>query len=151
MDTTEEPKVKLMASLTENIHFDEDLDMDTYRQILKDLDELTYRQLCMIRLISLGERKVDIDSINDIEQVPQNERTRFYSIGREYENLMDNHYIMGASIPRYTGVDDPFVRNPGSGSLPGNTKRLDQFANLDEIPIEDIIEVFSLWNVRPRE
>ena len=69
MDTTEEPKVKLMASLTENIHFDEDLDMDTYRQILKDLDELTYRQLCMIRLISLGERKVDIDSINDIEQV----------------------------------------------------------------------------------
>ena len=33
MDTTEEPKVKFMASLTENIHFDEDLDMDTYRQI----------------------------------------------------------------------------------------------------------------------
>ena len=64
---------------------------------------------------------------------------------------MDNHYIMGASIPRYTGVDDPFVSNPGSGSLPGNTKRLDQFANLDEISIEDIIEVFSLWNVRPRE
>ena len=50
MDATEQPKIKFMANLTENVHFDEDLDMDTYRQILKDLDELTYRQLCIIRL-----------------------------------------------------------------------------------------------------
>ena len=32
MDTTEEPKVKFMASLTENIHFDEDLDINTCRR-----------------------------------------------------------------------------------------------------------------------
>lgn len=150
MDTTEEPKIKFMASLTENIHFDEDLDMDTYRQILKDLDELSYRQLCIIKLISLGEQKVDINSISDIEQVHQNEQTRFYSIGRDYRNLMDNHYIMGASIPTQTEVDEPFLRNPGSGWLPGNTKRLDQFANLDDIPFRDIEKRFSIWNVRKK-
>ena len=59
MDTTDEPKIKLMKNLTKNIHFNEDLDMDTYRQILKDLDQLSYRQLCIIRLISFGDQKVD--------------------------------------------------------------------------------------------
>ena len=148
MDATDERKIKFMANLTENLHFDQDLDIDTYRQILRDLDELTYRQLCIIRVISLEDREVDIDPIDEIEQVPQNEQTRFYSIGRDYENLMDNRYITGASIPRYSGTGDPFVRNPCSGSLPGNTKRLNQFANLDEIPPEDIEKAFSIWNVR---
>ena len=65
MDTTEEPKIKFMANLTENFHFNQDLDIDTYRQILKDLDALTYRQLCIIRLITLyGNREVDIDPID---------------------------------------------------------------------------------------
>ena len=150
IETTEEPKIKFMANLTENVHIDEDLDIDTYRQILKDLDELSYRQLCIIKLISLGERKVDIDSIGDIEQVPQNEQTIFYSIGREYRNLMDNHYIMGESIPTLTEIDEPFLRNPGSGWLPGNTKRLDRFANLDDIPFGDIEKRFSIWNVRKK-
>ena len=78
MDTTEEPKIKFMASVTENVHFDEDLDIDTYRQILKDLNELSYRQLCIIRLIILSEnQEVDISHINDIEQIPQNDRARF--------------------------------------------------------------------------
>ena len=151
MDATEEPKIKFMANLTENVHFDEDLDIDTYRQILKALDELSYRQLCIIKLISLGDQKIDIDSIGAIEQVPQNEQTRFYSIGRDYRNLMDNHYIMDSSIPTETGVDEPFLSNPGSGWLPGNTKRLDQFANLDDIPFEDIEKKFSIWNVRLRK
>lgn len=151
MDATEEPKIKFMANLTENVHFDEDLDIDTYSQILKDLDELSYRQLCIIKLISLGDQKVDIDSIVTIEQVPQNEQTEFYSISRDYRNLMDNHYIMGASIPTETPGDDPFLRNPGSGWLPGNTKRLDRFANLDDIPFKDIKTKLSIWNVRLRK
>ena len=151
MDTTEEPKIKFMANLTENIVFEEDLDMDTYRQILKSLDELSYRQLCIIKLISLEDQKVDIDSIDTIERVPQNKQTEFYSISRDYRNLMDNHYIIGSSIPTETNGDDPFVSNPGSGWLPGNTKRLDRFANLDDIPFEDIKTKLSIWNVRLRK
>ena len=37
------PEARRDAHLTENVHFDQDLDMDTYHQILKDLDELTYQ------------------------------------------------------------------------------------------------------------
>ena len=151
IDTTEEPKVKFMRYLTENFHFDEDLDMATYRQILKDLEDLSYRQLCIIRLISLGHQKVGIDPINEIEQVPQNKQTRFYSIGRDFENLMDNHYIISASIPRYSEIGDPFLRSPGSGSLPGSTKRLDRFVNLNQIPDADIEKTFSLWNVKVKK
>ncbi len=43
METTEERKIKFMANLTENVHLDSDLDLDTYRRILKILDELSYR------------------------------------------------------------------------------------------------------------
>ncbi len=152
MDTTEEPKIKFMASVTENVHFNQDLDIDTYRQILKDLNELSYRQLCIIRLIILyGNQEVEIRSIANQEQIPQNERTRFYSIGRDYENLMDNYYIEPGSIPRLSEINEPFLRNPGSGLLSGYTKRLYTFVNLDEIPIEDIEKTFSIWNVRQKK
>ena len=150
MDITEEPKIKFLASITENIHFDEDLDMDTYRQILKDLDELSYRQLCIIRLITLyGNQEVIFLSIDNEEQISQNERTRFYSIGRDYVNLMDNHYITGSSLT--TLNNNPFLRNPGFGRLPDYTKRLERFANLHGIPIGDIEKTFSIWDVRRRK
>ena len=68
MDTTEEPKIKYMANLTENVHFDSDLDMDTYRRILKHLDELSYRQLCIIKLF-LNAGDVDLYQINLIRSL----------------------------------------------------------------------------------
>ena len=152
MDTTEEPKIKFMASVTENVHFDQDLDIETYRQILKDINELSYRQLCIIRLIILyGNQEVDIWPITNREQIPQNERARFYSIGRDFENLVDNHYIESASISRSPDVKEPFLRHPSNGLLPDYTKRLHAFVNLSEIPIEDIEKTFSIWNVKPKK
>ena len=151
IDATEEPKVKLMAYLTENVHLNEDLDMNTYRQILKDLEDLSYRQLCIIRLISLGDQNVYIDPIDGREQVPQNRQTSFYSIGRDFESLMDNRYITAGSIPRYSEIGEPFLRSPGSGSLQGSTKRLDRFVNLNQIPDEDIEKAFSIWNVKVKK
>ncbi len=149
MDATEEPKITFMANLTENVHFDQDLDIDTYRQILNSLDELSYRQLCIIRLIVLYENhEVDITRLNDIEQILQNDQVRFFSIGRDYENLQDNYYFESASIPRLSEINEQFLGNPGSGRLSGYTKRLYTFVNLDEIPIEDIEKTFSLWNVK---
>lgn len=152
MDTTEDPKIKFMANLTENVHFDQDLDIETYRQILRDLNELSYRQLCIIRLIILyGNQEVDIWPITNREQIPQNEQARFYSIGRDFENLADNHYIESTSIPRLSDINEPFLRNPGNGSLSGYTKRLHAFVNLDDIPIEDIEKTFSIWNVKSKK
>ena len=153
MDTTEDPKIKFMASLTENVHFDEDLDMDTYRQILKDLDELTYRQLCIIRLATLYENREIIGHIDDEkwqEQVPQNQRTRFHSISRDFEEMMvDESYLDGVRGGKTEG-GEPCMLRPSMARSTYQTKRLYSFANLCEIPIEDIVEMFSLWNVRPK-
>ena len=155
IDTTEEPKVKFMANLTENIHFDQDLDMDTYRQLLKDLDELTYRQLCIIRLVVLCEnREVDMIPIDEdeksIEQMSQDEQMKFHSISRDFQEMMvDNSYLDGV---RGMKTDDskPGLRSPRQTRSTYQSKRLYLFANLCEIPIEDIVEMFSLWNVRPK-
>ena len=153
VNTTEEPKVKFMASLTENIHFDADLDMDTYCQILKDLDQLTYRQLCIIRLAALYENRKVIGHIDDekwAEHIPQNERARFHSISRDFEEMMvDESYLDGVRGGK-TEDGEPCMLRPSLARRTYQAKRLYSFANLCEIPIEDIVEMFSLWNVKPK-
>ena len=64
MDTTEEPKIKYKANLTENVHFDSDFDIDTYRRILKHLNELSYRQLCIIKLF-MNADQIDLDNFGN--------------------------------------------------------------------------------------
>ena len=154
MDTTEDPKIKFMASVTENVHFDQDLDMDTYRQILKDLDELTYRQLCIIRLVILYENKeVNVRRISeaDIKCMSGNERTRFYSIGREFQKLVDDHYMQSVAMFRDEETNEPLLQSPSAVYIPSYTYRLHSLANLDEIPIGDIENTFSIWNVKAKK
>ena len=118
-DTTEEPKIDFIGYLTVNVFFDEDLDMDTYRQILKDLDELTYRQLCIIRLATLYENREVIGHIDDEkwqEQIPQNERARFHSISRDFEEMMvDDSYLDGVRGGK-TEDGEPCMLRPSLGA-----------------------------------
>ena len=154
MDTTEDRKIKFMANLTENVHFDQDLDINTYRQILKDLDELSYRQLCIIRLVILDKNKeVDVRHISeaDIKCMSENERTRFYSIGREFEKLADDHYMQPVAMFRDEETNEPLLQSPSAVWIPSYTHQLHSLTNLDEIPIEDIEKTFSLWNVREKK
>ncbi len=71
METTEEPKIRFMANLTENVHFysDLDLDLDTYRRILKHLEELSYRQLCIVKLFMNADR-IDLDNFGNPNVTP---------------------------------------------------------------------------------
>ena len=162
IDTTEEPKIKFMANLTENFHFDEDLDMNTYRQILNDLDKLSYRQLCIIGVVILYKNKeVNMSPIGvteghigavekkDMEhiQMPQDEQTRFYSIGRDFQKLIDNRYLQTA-IAENVDRNEPFLDSLHADQIPEYTLRLHSFANLDQIPIKDIEKTFSIWDVR---
>ncbi len=59
-----------MTNLTENVHFDSDLDMDTYRRILKHLGELFYRQLCIVKLF-MNADQIDLDSLGDPNITPK--------------------------------------------------------------------------------
>lgn len=132
--------------LTSNAHIDE----ATAFSYFETIDALSWRQLCIVRLILLCENREAYFhhvSDEDVRQMPQDERTRFYSIGRDYQNLMNDRYIEGASVPQSAEIHEPFVRFPGSGSLPDYTKRLHSLMNLHEIQDRDIERTFSIWNV----
>ena len=153
MDTTEEPKVTFMANLTENIHFDEDLDMDTYRQILKDIDELTYRQLCIIKMCK-NANNVDLNNLGNPD-ITQNLR----SILRDFFRLCDtsvitrNNPLMDRIHHLYRNDNSSALwadggrhaRIPGydnqSENLP--SELIFKFACLDKIPDEHIDKILQ--------
>ena len=103
-----ERKSKYIAKFWVNICLTSNADIDeaTAFSYLEATESLSWRQLCMIRLAILSEnKKVDIDSVPNeeyLEQMSQDEQTRFYSIGREFEKLVDDRYAQSVSIEVHT-------------------------------------------------
>lgn len=153
---TQGKKSEYITKFHVNIRFssNDDIDEDTAFSYLETMESLSWRQLCMIRVIALcDDGEVDIRHIGDedVEQMPQDERTRFYSIGREYEKLKDARYIQSTEIGRSEENNDPFLPSPSCGWLPDSTRRLHSLMNLHEIPDGDIEQTFSIWNVKRRK
>ena len=149
MDLTEEPKISFLANVTINIHFDEDLDMNTYRQILKVLNELSYRQLCIIKMCKNADN-IDVESLGNTKAT-----TKLGSILRDFFELRDkgfidpNSPIMGKIDKLYVGsYGNTIVDGGHSPELPGFANQdgffnflietLFKFADLDKIPDKDV-------------
>ena len=129
-----------------------DIDKDTAFSYFETIETLSWRQLCIIRLIVLcRDGEVDTEQIDHREQIHPSDLTNFYAIGRDFQHLIDNHYVSAASIPRYSDIGEVSLRSPGNGQLQGYTERLHSLMNLDEIPITEIEEMFSIWNVKRKE
>ena len=127
-----------------------DIDEGTAFSYFEVIESLSWRQLCIIRIVMLCEnQEVDTRHIRneDVEQMPQDEQTSVYSISREFEKLKDNRYIMSSEFGRSEENYEPLLPGPDYGWLPQSTIQLHSLMNLDEIPFEDIIETFSSWNV----
>ncbi|MDE0086085.1 MAG: hypothetical protein OXU23_10265 [Candidatus Poribacteria bacterium] len=132
-----------MANLTENVHFDSDLDIDTYRRILKCLEELSYRQLCIVKLFINADR-IDLDSIGNPNVTPNlssiltdcvevsdkgfiNSNNPLMEKIRElYSGVSGKTWRIGNQPPKYSGFSNNF------------SKYLFKFAKLDRIPDEDV-------------
>ena len=149
IDATEEPKIFFLANVTKNIHFDEDLDMNTYRQILKVLDELSYRQLCIIKMCKNADN-IDVESLGNTKAT-----TKLGSILGDFFELRDkgfidpNSPIMRKFDKLYVGsYGDTIVDGGHSPELPGFANQtgffnflietLFKFADLDKIPDKDV-------------
>ena len=96
-----------------------------------------------------------MDSIDEeekekwIEQMSQDEQTRFYSISREYENLANSKYFEVDNPRRYSGIQPPLLLlRPELAQTTPYTRRLQSLMNLHEIPDGDIEQTFSIWNVK---
>ena len=155
MDTTEEPKIKFMANLTENVHFDEDLDIDTYRQILKALDELTYRQLCIIKMCKSADN-IDVENLGNPEAI-----TKLGSILGDFFEMRDKGFV-DTNSPLMRKFDKLYVGSYGSHvvagghspELPGFANQngffnflsdtLFKFADLDKIPDKDVNTILQI-------
>ena len=146
LDTTEEPKIKFMANLTENVHFDSDLDIDTYRRLLKHLEELSYRQLCLIKLF-MNTDQINLDNFGNPNITPHlssiltdclEVRDRgFINLRNPLMNKIRELYLgspvraafnNAGSSPEYPG----FTTSAGFSDMLSDN--LFKFAKLDQIP-----------------
>ena len=155
INDSEERKSQHIAKFWVNICLTSNSDIDeaTAFSYLETIESLSWRQLCIIRLIILCKsEEVYYRSIqqDDVNQMPQDDQTSFYSITRDYVELVDNHYIDQSRIPS-PEYDVPFLRLLKVVHIPNYTYRLHSLMNLDEIPIKKIVETFSIWNVKPKE
>ena len=68
---------------------------------------------------------------------------------------MDKQYVEGSAMPTLSGEEEnakwnsePCVGFPGSWGIPYSIERLHDLMDLNEIPDKEIMETFSIWNVR---
>ena len=161
INDSEERKSEYIAKFWLNIcrTSNSDIDAATAFAYLETIESLSWRQLCIIRLVMLCEDKeVDMISIDEeekekwIEQMPQDEQTSFYFISRDFENLADNKCFQAVAPLRAAETQPPLLLlGPNSAQATNYTRRLDSLMNLHEIPDEDIERLFSLWNVRRKK
>ena len=149
IDTTEEPKIQFMANLTENVHFDSDLDIDTYRRLLKCLEELTYRQLCIIKLF-LNADQIDLDNFGNpnitqhlssilTDCIEVRDKGFIYSNNPLMEKI-DELYLGSPSGPIFVDkhTDPEYLGFANRGFSNILCKNIFKFAKLDQIPNKDV-------------
>ena len=153
---SEEKKSAHIAKFWVNICLTSNADIDeaTAFSYFEVIESLSWRQLCIIRLIVLiKDKKVTYDApeSNNVKQMSKNEQTSFHSISRDFGKLADAHYIQFVGMLTDGETHEPYASHPGLAQLPASTDRLHSLMNLHEIPIEDIVKTFSPWKVRPRK
>ena len=142
-----------------------DIDEATAFSYLEAIESLSWRQLCIIGVVILYENKeVNMSPIGVAEgnigaveerdfkqiQMPEDELTRFYSISRDFQKLIDNQYLQTA-ISENVDRNEPFLDSLHAEQIPDYTRRLHSLMDLNEIPMPDIVKTFSPWKVRPRK
>ena len=133
-----------------------DIDQATAFSYFETIEALSWRQLCIIRIIALNDsKKIDRHSkISDekVENLSDDQRMKFHAIGREYQELMDNHYIDGTAMPHVSSQDkwnrEPWLDAPELWGMPNYTKRFHDLMDLNEISDREITEIFSIWGVK---
>ena len=102
--------------------------------------------------IGVAEGNIGAVEEKDAEQIQmsQDEWTRFYSISRDFQKLIDNKYLQ-TTIAENVDRNEPFLDSLHAEQIPDSTCRLHSLMNLNEIPIEDILKTFSPWKVRPKK
>ena len=99
---TQGKKSEYITKFHVNIRFssNNDIDEHTAFSFLEKIDSLSWRQLCIIRLIALNKNhKLDHDYIRymtmeEIKKLSDDQRMTYHSISREYKELIEVHTLI---------------------------------------------------------
>ena len=160
---TQEKKSEYVTKFHVNIRFSSNHDIDEHIAFsyLETMESLSWRQLCIIRLIVLNvldeNHTVSDDDMTGerLEKLSNDQRMTFHAISREYAELMDKGYVHGTSMPHVSSRDkwnsEPWLDSPALWQVPHYIKRLHDLMDLEGIEDKEIMETFSIWNVRINE
>ena len=157
IEDTQGKKSEYITKFHVNVRFssNDDIDEHTAFSYLQIMDSLSWRQLCIIRLIVLNENNgVSYRSMGSerLETLSDDQRMTFHAIGREYRELLDKGYVEGSSMGQISSRDkwksEPWLDTPALWGVPYYIKRLHDLMNLCEIPKPEIIKTFSIWDVK---
>ena len=127
----EEKKIKYMANLLSNICFDPTVDVDTAHQIIKAAEQLTYRQLCILKICVIK----DSFSLREGDYRDQGRSSKnLYPILYECYNLSLTGYISFGGDVAFGPTDV----KPGKMNVQGIGADIFNLMGLMSIPQEEI-------------
>ena len=130
----EEKKMPYMAHLLANLAFHSEIGVHMAHQITKGCEQLTYRQLCILKLSALKDqfnlREEDYRGQDSFEK-------NLYQILYEYYDLYNRGYInFGGEV-----AFGPTDVKPGNTTVQGIGADIFNLMQLQMIPIQDIMPV----------
>ena len=136
----QEKKIQYMGYLKASIAFDPNISTDTGHQLIKAADELTYRQLCILKLVvvkdNYGLRKQNYrDHGNFARNLYSVLYECMYLYQKEYITEGDSSHALGL-----TGLVPSNITVQGIGSALYNLMKLSSIPDEDIIPIAEVLK-----------
>ena len=132
----EEKKIEYMGYLLSSIAFDQQIGVHMAHQLVKAAEQLTYRQLCILKL-SAG--KNDLELPDKDYQGQGSLGLELYDLLYEYMDLYHRHFIFfGALFKSVSGLAEI---NPGAAGVKDLGVDLFNLMKLSLIPNEDIAPI----------
>ena len=130
----EAKKIKYMAKLLSNICFDSEISADTAHRIMKVAEQLTYRQLCILKICAIKD-SLDLRKENYRSRGYSN---NLYAILYDYHDLYLNGYI---GFPDEKVEFGPMDLVPGRMDIQDQAEDIFELMGLGDIPQEDLHQI----------
>lgn len=136
----EEKKIKYLGNLLGNIAFHEDVNKSFANQLIKLSEELSYNQLCLLKIISssgnLKTLKLRTVNYKMSQKLSRELITVLYDL-----IYLENRHLIINSEHHVMGLTDII---PSEFSVQGNGNALIILMELNEIPQQDIIKTIEI-------
>ncbi|MBN8857030.1 MAG: hypothetical protein J0H29_01505 [Sphingobacteriales bacterium] len=140
----EEKKIRYFGNLMGNISFDPLVDRAYANQLIKTAEQLSYNQLCLLKIIFMSGNSKEITLRKKNYREPGTNLSReMITVLYDIIDLENRHLIIN-STSHVFGITDI---NPGEFEVQGNGNALVTLMELKEIPDVDYGRLMALLNI----